>query len=75
MYKSADDFFVADIMYHKLRMEGYLLLLKRNLEAFVNFREEKKNIDMKYLQVAIKDVLSSLDLETRCYAYMIFETC
>ena len=75
LYKSAEDFFVADIMYHKLRMEAYLLSLKRNVEAFVNFREKKKNLDMKHLQVAIKDVLSSLDLETRCHAYLIFETC
>ena len=49
-------------------MEGYLLQFKRNVETIVNFQEEKKNIDKEHLQVASKDVLSSLDLETRGYA-------
>ena len=66
--KSPKDLFAADIMYHKSCMEEYLLQFKRNVEAIVSFQEEKKNIDKVHLQVAFKDVLSSLDLETRGYA-------
>ena len=68
LYKSAKDLFAADIMYRKSCMEGYSLQFKRNVESIVNFQEDEKNNDKEHLQVAFKDFLSSLDLETRSYA-------
>ena len=49
-------------------MEGYLLQFKRNVETIANFQQEEKNIDIEHFQIALKDFLSSLDLETRGYA-------